>query len=271
MRADDDRLPVQPPQATEDSTPAIVAESARSWIGVTVAEQRDWSNDSIAYRQWRNALEAAGVLAFSLPLGSEEVRGFSAWSEHAPMVAINSTRDANNSSRVYTLAHELGHLCRRSDSACFDFIAPIAKPDPAAERWCEQFAAAFLLPNDDVRERYREEGGEPTFESVKALAAAFNVSLRAVAWRLIDLGLAPNSLYGVVEQTARVPSRPRRGGPSGETRPEKRLRQYGQATARVVVGGLRSGQIDELEATDLLRMTVPDLRSYEEALTSPTH
>jgi Zn-dependent peptidase ImmA (M78 family) len=139
------------------------------------------------------------------------------------------------------------------------------------ERWCEQFAAAFLLPSDDVRERYRREGGKPIITSVKALAAAFNVSLRAVAWRLIDLDLAPSHLYGQVEEMARVPSRSRRRGASGETRPEKRFREYGRATADVVVAGLRSGQIDELEATDLLGMTVPDLRSFEDALESSTN
>lgn len=260
-RQEEGHQPVEAPRASSATRPADAAATARQWLGVTIDEQRHWPTDSAALEGWRVAFERAGMLAFQLSIGGDEssdVRGLSAWNDYAPMMALNTTRLWTPPSRIYTFAHEFGHAVRRSDSACFDFIAP-SEHDPAVERWCEEFAAALLLPEDVVREQFRALHSRPTLDTVRRIASRMKVSLRATALRLIDLHLAQETLYVEVSAVARARKR-RGGGGDGERRPQVRLRQYGLSTAEAFVQATQSGRLSELDATDVLRVTVPDFR-----------
>jgi len=53
---------------------------------------------------WRGVLEARGVLVLQLSIGKGNVRGFSAWDDHAPIVAVNTSY--HPTARIFTLFHE---------------------------------------------------------------------------------------------------------------------------------------------------------------------
>jgi Zn-dependent peptidase ImmA (M78 family) len=138
----------------------------------------------------RSALEERDVLAFALEIGRGEVRGFSSWDPHAPLIAMNTSGVAP-APRCFTLAHELGHLVIRQDAACLD-LAEETLAGIDSERWCEEFGAALLMPEQAVLAVTHLRGlprRTADLGDARELTRSFRVSARAAALRLIDLNL----------------------------------------------------------------------------------
>ena len=142
------------PAAVPGREPETVAREIRELLAVPVETQLDWGSAGDAFRGWRSALEDVGVVVFQLSLGKKGIRGFSAWDDFAPLVAVNTAY--HPTARVFTLFHEVGHLLRRDDAACLRFMRP-GDAEAGIERWCERLSANLLMPSEalaDVAGRY---------------------------------------------------------------------------------------------------------------------
>lgn len=85
---------------------------------------------------------------------------------------------------VFTIAHELGHYFLHSKLGEIPISANRSGDADEAEKEANSFAAAFLMPETKVRKLFEEKD-----RNISALADAFNVSLSAMNWRCINLGL----------------------------------------------------------------------------------
>ncbi|MBK8233376.1 MAG: ImmA/IrrE family metallo-endopeptidase [Candidatus Eisenbacteria bacterium] len=193
------------PVVRASSNPVGAATRLRDLLGVSVEQQLSWQSEYEALRGWRDALEAAGILVFLLPMGASAARGFSVWHPSAPVIVANTHWRA--AARIFTLHHELGHLATRTSSICSEQTlgSRVAEEDGGVERWCERFAAALLMPEDAVRSQLRELAAlSPVtdLDTVARLARKFGVSLRAATLRLIGLQLASWELYRQVPDSA---------------------------------------------------------------------
>jgi Zn-dependent peptidase ImmA (M78 family) len=198
---------------------------------------------SVAFDEWRSAVEAIGVTVIQFPIGEKSCRGFSLWDDRSPLIAVNTAwRDE---ARVFTLFHELGHLVTRTNSACA--TAPIASSagDPA-ERWCESFASAVLIPADALS----GVGRVTELGVLSNLARTLRVSLRAMALRLITLERASWSLYESIPRAS--DAKRSGGGGSGRNRAEIRADEIGQRTRDLFVAAVRGDVISESQALDYL-------------------
>lgn len=229
---------------------------ARDWLGVTDAEQEMWRDDREALRSWRRTLEDSGILVFILQIGSDDVRGFSAWDDRAPLIVANSSR-VSPAARNFTLMHELGHLYLRQDAACIELDYVSSNDLDAVERWCEQFAAAVLMPEEPFRAFMARRSYLPGIEDVRAAASRFRVSHRAAALHMIDLGYASPKLYGEVLKVFQPRSQTRNDSDQFFSPPRfvAREREYGIDTIRTVLDAL-----PPRDALDILRLTVEDVR-----------
>ncbi|MGQ2910784.1 ImmA/IrrE family metallo-endopeptidase [Aeromicrobium sp.] len=256
-----DEPPIEMPISSTSDDPSEAAESAREWLGFTAATPASWKDDRDALRAWRTALEERGVLVFVLQIGRDDVRGFSAWDDRAPMIVANLS-GVSPAARSFTLAHELGHLFTRKDSACAEPSGELSF-DNDLERWCERFGAALLMPANSVTALARARRIEPgagDINDVKAVMSAFRASARAAALRLIDLGLADRSLYQDVLAVFRPAPPPPPGTPmASDPRPIARLRQYGPDTVRTILT-----ELPPRDALSILRVTVDDVRKIAE-------
>jgi Zn-dependent peptidase ImmA (M78 family)/transcriptional regulator with XRE-family HTH domain len=254
-----DDPPVSMPSGSLNQNPEFAAREVCRWLGISDADRESWQDDRAALRSWRQAMEDSGVLVFILQIGSDDVRGFSAWDDRAPLVVANSSR-VSPAARSFTLVHELAHLYLRQDAACIERDA-INGPSNQIERWCEQFGASLLMPQDSFTEFMATRGNPPFgLEDVREVAKRFRVSHRAAALRMIDLHYASPALYGQVTQvfeprvTESVSSTE-----SGEfyspPRYVQRPREYGIGTIRTVLDALPTR-----DALDILRLTVEDVR-----------
>lgn len=245
-----------------------MAEKERNRVGVSIRFQTSWKDDYEALKTWRRALEDRGIAVMLLRLGGSSCRGFSLWNDWVPLVAANT--HYRPTARIYTLFHEYAHLLTRTDAVCADFTGPGHHDPDGTERWCEKFAAAFLLPRDSLHDYLRSfwSGNSVTeFQIVSRIANHFKVSLRATALRLVELRLADNSLYEDVDKKARYDETRRRGGGgAGLRRPQIRVEEYGGHIPSIFLQGLHRKLIDTYDILDYLDLGTRDLDELEQML-----
>lgn len=237
--------------------PETVGKKIRDLLGVSVEQQHHWGSEREAFRTWRSALEQVGVLVFSFSMGEEAARGFSVFDDHAPAVAINT--HWNQSARTFTMIHEFAHLITRTSSACGDGGSSYSAsaPDDSLERWCEQAAAACLMPAAAVVQALNSIGSGRTLATVDKIARVFRVSLQAAALRLIDLGEAQWNVYRAIP--AGSDSKPRSTSGGGRPRAKVRLDQYGRLTNSIVLRGLDRELISRTDAMGFLDVSYKNL------------
>lgn len=116
------------------------------------------------------------------PFDSAEFSGFSLFDEYAPLIFVNG-KEAH-SAQIFIMLHEVGHLVLGKSAVSNDAVN--AEGSHRSESWCDEFAAAFLMPADEVREAAPHSLAEDTVVSV---AKRFRVSTLAPLNRLRDLKL----------------------------------------------------------------------------------
>lgn len=91
------------------------------------------------------------------------------------------------SRQLFTLCHELGHIIRNSGRA-FGFSDGEIYSKRGEERFCDRFAAAFLMPRDIFIQKWKSNKENLTFKKV-SMTGIFKVSGMAVYYRAKELGL----------------------------------------------------------------------------------
>ncbi len=173
---------IEPEQAAED-----VASAERNRLGLGDAPVLDL----------RAILERdVGLRAFYLDLPPEAAGMYAFTDEQGGAIAAN--RHHSPGRRRHSLAHAFGHYLTdryRPEIAWLDRY----ERRPAAERFAETFARAFLMPaaglrrryHDLVRERRSEGRGGATAGDLSQLAQFYLVTLEAMTRRLEELDLLP--------------------------------------------------------------------------------
>lgn len=154
-------------------------------------------------------LVSQGVRVFMLPIPdipASELSGLSWWHDaYGPCILLNSKN--NSGRRQFTLAHEYAHLLRADPPTVCAFMLDI--PD---ERFANQFAAVFLMPDTGLERFYIQLMGHygtlPTDQELGILADHYGVSLEAMGRRLEYLGLIPKGITDsrIVEWQKRKPA-----------------------------------------------------------------
>lgn len=240
------------PQVRTKTSADEAAAAARNVLGIQFDTQSSWTSGAQAFHAWRRAVERLGVLVLVLPLGADSCRGFSIWDDYAPVVVVNSWW--NHEARAFTLLHEFGHLLTRTNSVCVEPVQrKTAIADPT-ERWCEKFAAAVLLPWQEVREVLKRGKNPQGMAAITLVARRMKVSLRATAIRLIEKDLATWTLYARV--LPKSDFKRRGGGSSGEGRDRTQIKldQIGKRTIQVLSKALERdvlGRADVIDYIDL--------------------
>lgn len=250
------------PEIGKNAQPHVAAGLARQAAGVDVEVQKRWRNDSVALREWRRALEALGVSVFFTSLAGGP-KGFSISEMWNPLIVVN-THKWNTSARIFTLAHELGHLLRGSSSSCM----AIGTSSDQEERWCDRFAAAFLMPWDAVTEelarkhRWDQRSRIDDLDVVKKLASHFKVSLTAATVRLIHQNVADGALLDHVPASSNQPKGGGGGDPEKARRPYRRLQEFGRRTANLLKRAVAQEIVTKHEALSRIGCTYDEFDEF---------
>lgn len=151
----------------------------------------------------RNALERLGILVLKeSQLSKYGVRGLCIFASPLPVIVYGAEAPA---AQAFTMAHELGHIILKQSAISGPPSAQDdATPEKQIERWCDKFAAAFLVPSGSLNDIWTKPNSplaEIGDDQLSNLARRFSVSQHAMLLRLMQLGYVENDFYWKIKRS----------------------------------------------------------------------
>lgn len=251
----------------EAENPETAAKRVRKHLGIEVETQLEWANERRALDNWRDIVESSGVLVAraSMPLKEERIRAFSLAQPEPPIIVLNS-QDALNG-RIFSLFHEYAHILLGSGGIC-----SVEEVDEETERFCNRFAAAFLLPEADLKEhpltqKLVSSRSSPAAvdEALGQLAKAFKVSPEAALLRMVTLRLIARAVYERWREEQEEWEPIRRGG-RGRNMPTECIRKNGVSFLSLVFEAQRRDRITHSDVADYLGVRTKHFGEIEQRI-----
>lgn len=187
-----------------DSDASTAAKLARRAIGFEFSEQISIS-DSERHKlpeTIRRKFEKIGVLVIkNTNLRKIDARGLCIVSFPLPVIVFGNEAPT---AQAFTLAHEFAHVLVKQSGVIGGIPRSITEPRWKTERWCNDFAASFLMPSDYLAEIAGPKPGTPKSEigdeDLHVIAKRFGVSPHAALIRLTQAGYVRESYYWDVKK-----------------------------------------------------------------------
>lgn len=133
--------------------------------------------------------EDLGIKIVFLPMDFD-ISGGSAIDNNFGMAVLVNANDAPWR-RNFDLAHEFFHLITWEYFAPEEIYQDETKRKSRVEQLADAFAASLLLPEEDIRDEFekRTKDKSISYLNLVDIARDFDVSIEALLWRLVNLGL----------------------------------------------------------------------------------
>ena len=173
----------------------IGALKVRDYIGKkTIESIRKSRRSDEALRIWRDAVEKCGVFTIKNSFKDEEFWGFCLYDEIFPIIYLNS--ETTKTKQIFTLFHELAHVLLRTGGITTrsnSYITRLHGQSRVLERYCDQFAVEFLVPEDEFRVKLRRK--QPSYDLALELGEGFKVSADVIIRRMYELEYIDQELF----------------------------------------------------------------------------
>jgi Zn-dependent peptidase ImmA (M78 family) len=238
------RLPRVNP--SEPGTVEQAAASARAFFKITLDDQLDAKDAKAFYVLCRKRIEDCGIFVLHHSFPDEDGSGFCLAQQNYPLILVN-TKKQNRARRLFTLIHELAHVLSRQTGISDPFVRK-----NALERYCNQFAGAFLAPENFIFRLLKTNNvvDDPDPEDVRRYAQRLKISQQAAVLRLEHLKLFKAGTHekwlGLMHDSN--PDWRDKGGGAGGPPPQEKVKlaKYGFHLAQAFSGPLREGRIDPI-------------------------
>ena len=174
-------------QARLDDSVTDLARRTREYLDISVETQSSWNDSAKALEIWRDCIEEKGIFVFKDAFQNEFVDGFSLVHDEFPVIYLNNSR--LHVRQIFSLLHELAHLLLGANG----ITRGINPEGGGIERFCNQFAAEFLVPTSDLDKRLNFPNYDDT--AIEKLASHYTVSRPVILLRLINQGIFEGSDY----------------------------------------------------------------------------
>jgi len=170
------------------------ADEVRRYLEIPLSQQLKWQSSEQALESWRMAVDRAGVISFKRSFKQKEISGFCLLDNVFPLICLNNSSSTNR--QIFTLFHELCHVLLNTSGICKvndTFIRRLGGSHRKIEVLCNQFAAAFLVPEEDFLARVHNKSINDSL--LGKLARAYRVSRSVVVRRMYDLKLVSKKFF----------------------------------------------------------------------------
>lgn len=137
-------------------------------------------------------LESTGVKVLSIPMASDGFFGMSVGEgDGGPAVVVNIWERISVERRIFSAAHELGHLMLHPTA----YDVTRTAEDKKEEQEADLFAGHFLMPDEGFRKEWNEAAGLHWVDRVLKVKRIFRVSYKTVLARLLERGVANKAIW----------------------------------------------------------------------------
>lgn len=185
---------------TPDVPVSVQAQSIRDALGISLDTQVSWQgDDDFALKQWRQAIENAGVFIFKDTFKQKEISGFCLVDREFPLIYLNNSTAKTR--QIFSLLHELAHLLLQKnglskfDKAYIEQLPPLEK---RIEQFCNAVAAEVLIPSNDFEQQtqsWPHDLDKIEEQHFAGLAKRYGVSREAVLRRFRDQNRVSQARY----------------------------------------------------------------------------
>lgn len=248
--------------------PKAVAERFRQFVNLPIDEQKKWTADK-AFSHFREYVESTGIIVFLFDMPLEEARAFSLYDPVAPVVVINK-QDAKNG-QTFSLFHEVCHILLQVSGIFSSRFEGLSTKQRKIEEFCDQFSAAFLIPDSDFKLGLQLAANRQFSDSFfEDLAQIYKVSKEVILRKLVDLKKAPPDYYFTKKREwdlLAIAARNRRkeiqreSGASGGSQPpdSKVVSEKGKTYVNRVLDSFNQGKITYKDISDYLEVKLDHL------------
>jgi Zn-dependent peptidase ImmA (M78 family) len=127
------------------------------------------------------------IIVMEYELDSDDVRAFSMQNDISIIVLNQKDKPAV---KLFSLFHETCHLLRKQSGICSANLEK-EQQESVSERFCELFAAEFLIPPLDLDQRLLEYSKPISYENFKKLSSFYGVSKQVMRITLSQRQLVP--------------------------------------------------------------------------------
>ncbi|MEM2857306.1 MAG: ImmA/IrrE family metallo-endopeptidase [Candidatus Nitrosocaldaceae archaeon] len=176
-----DRIPHY--RIDEDPEECAKQERSKHFNAIELTRTKDSKDKLKKLGKLKKKLAEIGIYVFEFNMPLEEVRGFSLVDELPYIIVINAEDSING--KIFTLLHEYAHILLRDQKGCTEMeLADDKKEYRGIERWCNTFAASFLIPTLEIEGPLEVDRVDDLLE---ALSKRYTMSKYAIAVRILTL------------------------------------------------------------------------------------
>jgi Zn-dependent peptidase ImmA (M78 family) len=238
--------------------PSECAAFYRKELGLTDTLQREWSSPYEAFSSLRGLVESKNIFVFQMHMPVNDARGFVLVDDLPSVIVVNSTDQIE--ARIFTVIHEFGHvLLKKSGINTPEMGLGKARLDEV-EKWCNEFAAEFLLPKNHAVEVFSHyENTLLEDETIGRISRRLKVSKTMLLVRMKDLGFIERSELDSALSDLRSRGLPKQDEGFGETVEKRVLRERGRKFVSLVTQNVEQGSLDYANAIDFLSIKLRDV------------
>ncbi|TCP98161.1 Zn-dependent peptidase ImmA (M78 family) [Sphingomonas sp. PP-F2F-A104-K0414] len=227
-----------------------LAKKWRKTWGISDNQQLEWQNANKLYTSLRDFIEGLGVLVLHRQFKTREAAGLYLQADNGPHTIVINTTGSSKARKLFTLAHEFGHLLLRAEGASNPSVLK-----NKVERFCNRFAACLLAPRRIIELALDRFGYTPRADDtfIRLFAAKLGISQEATYLRMVELNyLTPSDYAKWKAKFANNGSVPTgdlsdgAGGGSSDVLRDKQT-QYGSTLLNLLARARRTGQLDEID------------------------
>lgn len=157
-----------------EERPRMAAQKVRKVLGLTPSE---------SIRDICGLMEKAGIKIYLPSIKSEDFFGLSVGEvDGGPAIVVNNWKRISVERRIFSMAHELGHLVLHLD----DFDVNCTEENEVHEKEANKFAAEFLMPEQAFEREWVDASGLRWVDRVLKVKRIFHVSYKSVLHRISD-------------------------------------------------------------------------------------
>lgn len=243
----------------QSDNPKKIAECYRKDFGLTEELQKKMKTPYEMFAFLRGALEKKNILVFQIPMLLEDARGFTLV-DTSPEVVIANSKDQIEA-RIFTLMHEFGHVLLHESGVSMPERTLFAQRVGPVEKWCNDFASAFILP--EVMANVEFTGYKNNLTDTLILSKfsrRYKVSKSMLLYNMFKLRYISQKEYDTVLK--RYPSDKIRGKSTGfaAASADKRcIQEKGQKFVSLVASNFEQGLITRSDALEYLSIKSKNL------------
>jgi Zn-dependent peptidase ImmA (M78 family)/transcriptional regulator with XRE-family HTH domain len=256
---------------SETSNIGAAVRDIRSFLDVTVEQQKSWKSSDDALSRWREKIQDAGVYVFKAPFKQRGLCGFCLSDSEFPIIYLNNYDSKNR--QIFTLFHELAHLLFDVSGVTKesqDYITALGIHEQNIEVMCNALAAQVIVPEDDFNEQIKEVKTVGD-DLIQRLTTRYKVSGEVVLRKFFDRGMVSkayykekvalwNRQYLVKKEEEKAKQKEQEGGPSYSV---VQVSYLGTKYLSEVFNQYYRGRIDATQASDYLGVKVKSFAGIE--------